>query len=149
MATDRSQIVDDIFQRPLHKQQHPEKTLEHIVRLVSDRLKTDVCSVYVYDPSANRLILKETLGLSTESMGNIEMNVSEGLTGLVIERMAPVFVVDPKTHPRFKYYPDSGEEKYQTFLGPAVDISSKGSWRAWWCRPYPPTASPKPIFPYL
>lgn len=116
MAQHRAQIIDDIF-KAIAQTQHPEKTLAHIVYLISDRLKTDVCSVYVYDPASNRLILKETLGLTHESVGIIEMDVSEGLTGLVIERMAPVFVVDPKAHPRFKYYEGSGEEKYRTYLG--------------------------------
>ncbi|MCU0599104.1 MAG: phosphoenolpyruvate--protein phosphotransferase [Desulfobacterales bacterium] len=116
MATGRARIVDDIF-KAIAQTRHPEKTLKQVVRLISDHLKTDVCSVYVYDPSNNRLALRETLGLSKRSVGAIEMDVSEGLTGLVIERMAPVFVVDPKTHPRFKYYANSGEEKFQTFLG--------------------------------
>jgi phosphotransferase system, enzyme I, PtsP len=116
MAQGRSHIVDDIF-KAIAQIGHPEKTLKHIVRLISDKLKTDVCSVYVYDPSNNRLVLKETLGLSRKSVGAIAMDVSEGLTGLVIERMSPVFVVNPKTHPRFKYYANSGEEKFQTYLG--------------------------------
>jgi phosphotransferase system, enzyme I, PtsP len=116
MPKKRAKIIDDIFETIAHTQ-HPETALAEIVRLISDRLHTDVCSVYVFDPSANRLILKETRGLSQESVGTIEMDVSEGLTGLVIEQMAPVFVVDPKTHPRFKYYANSGEEKFQTFLG--------------------------------
>jgi phosphotransferase system enzyme I (PtsP) len=116
MENRRSRIIDDIF-KTIAQTRHPDKTLKQIVRLIADHLNTDVCSVYVYDPSNNRLILRETIGLSKKSVGAIEMDVSEGLTGLVIERMSPVFVVDPKTHPRFKFYANSGEEKFQTFLG--------------------------------
>jgi phosphotransferase system enzyme I (PtsP) len=45
------------------------------------------------------------------------MDVNEGLTGLVIETMAPVFIVNPAAHPRYKYYAGSGEEAYKNFLG--------------------------------
>ncbi len=116
MAPVQTDIIGDIF-KAIAQIRHPEKTLTHIVRLISKRLRTDVCSVYLYDPATNRLILRETLGLSKKSVGVIEMDVSEGLTGLVIERMSPVLVVNPQSHPRFKYYENSGEEKYRTFLG--------------------------------
>src|SRR5258708_7531794 len=49
--------------------------------------------------------------------GNLRMAVNEGLTGLVAELVRPVAVAQVKTHPRFKYFQDSGEDAYQSFLG--------------------------------
>jgi starch phosphorylase len=50
------------------------------------------------------------------------MAVHEGLTGLVAELVQPVAVEQVKTHPRFKYFRDAGEDAYQSFLGvPLID----------------------------
>ncbi len=50
------------------------------------------------------------------------MAVNEGLTGLVAELVQPIAVSQVKTHPRFKYFQDAGEDAYQSFLGvPLID----------------------------
>ena len=95
----------------------PVKTLDLIVRMIARRFHVDVCSVYMYDPYGNNLKLKATVGLDSGSVGTIEMGLHEGLTGLVIERMEALFIKNPATHPRFKYYAGSGEEIYKTYLG--------------------------------
>lgn len=111
-----SHILEDILQT-ITASDNPQQSLNLIVQMIADRFKIDVCSVYVYDPYGNNLLLKATVGLRKESVGAIEMDVNEGLTGLVIETMAPVFIKDPSSHPRYKYYSGSGEEVYQTYLG--------------------------------
>lgn len=109
-------ILEEIF-RIITDSKQPEQTLELIVEQIAARLNTDVCSVYVFDPTERHLILRATVGLNKASVGSISMNVEEGLTGLVIEKMEPVFVKNPSAHSRFKYYKESGEDIYQTFLG--------------------------------
>jgi len=109
-------LVNDIFEM-LTRSAGPEQSLDQIVRMITERYAIDVCSIYVYDPSENKLVLKATMGLHHDSVGAIEMNVSEGLTGMVIETMEPIFVLHPFDHPRFKFYEKSGEEKYHTYLG--------------------------------
>src|SRR5262245_46285477 len=50
------------------------------------------------------------------------MRLSEGLAGLVAERLCPQVVADAASHPRFKYFPDAGEDPYRSFLGvPIID----------------------------
>ena len=95
----------------------PRKTLDTIVELVSERFSIDVCSVYIFDAEQNYLVLTATVGLNRAAIGSIRMHISEGLSGLVLETMAPVFVRNPSTHPRYKYFKESGEEIYRTFLG--------------------------------
>ncbi|MCF8095590.1 MAG: phosphoenolpyruvate--protein phosphotransferase [Desulfobacteraceae bacterium] len=116
MQAHQISILEDIFQT-ITDSEDPETTLDRIVCKVAGSLGIDVCSVYVYDPSENRLVLKATCGLARSSVDTIEMGVGEGLTGLTLERMCPVFVVHPETHSRFKFYKESGEGKYATFLG--------------------------------
>ncbi len=116
MNTDPAKILDDILQT-ISLSENPDQALNQVVNMVAQRFGVDVCSVYTYDPSGNTLMLRATVGLNPSSVGGIEMDVNEGLTGLVVETMAPVFVVNPSSHPRFKFYNGSGEELFKTFLG--------------------------------
>jgi len=95
----------------------PEDTLQKIVEIVAGKFNTDVCSIYLFDVGKDNLVLKATVGLSKESVDKISMSIHEGLTGLVLETMGPVFVVNPSRHPRYKFFEGSGEEAYKTFLG--------------------------------
>ncbi len=43
---------------------------------------------------------------------------------MVIETMQPVAVADAISHPRYKYFPETGEERYHSFLGVPVHRQS-------------------------
>ncbi|MEK7783032.1 MAG: phosphoenolpyruvate--protein phosphotransferase, partial [Candidatus Binatota bacterium] len=109
-------ILEDISTLISHSQDLQE-TLKSIVAIVAERMETEVCSLYIYDRQKNRLTLCATMGLGQESVGKVSMGISEGLTGLVIEKMGPVMVVDALAHPRYKYFPETGEERFHSFLG--------------------------------
>jgi glycogen phosphorylase len=48
--------------------------------------------------------------------------LNEGLAGLIAEQVLPVAVDDVSKHPRYKYFKESGEEEYHSFLGvPLID----------------------------
>jgi phosphotransferase system enzyme I (PtsP) len=93
------------------------ETLENIVHHIRSRFGTDVCSVYTVEKDSGDLVLSATVGLRPESIGCVRMSLHEGLTGLVAEQKSPVAVEDAPKHPRFRYFPESGEEKYHSFLG--------------------------------
>ena len=116
METNRIDVLEDIC-RIISESGRPHHSLERIVRVVARKLEADVCSVYLLDESRSYLTLQATVGLNQDLVGSIGMSLDEGLTGLVLERMEPVFVVDPASHPRHKYFSGSGEEVYRTFLG--------------------------------
>jgi phosphotransferase system enzyme I (PtsP) len=78
---------------------------------------TEVCSIYILDREKRRLTLRATMGLHEESVGKVSMGIDEGITGLVIEKMKPVMVVDALAHPRYKYFPETHEERFHSFLG--------------------------------
>jgi phosphotransferase system enzyme I (PtsP) len=99
-----------------------QETLEEITKTVAERMGTEVCSLYMLDPKEKRLTLWATTGLDRSAVGKVSMNIDEGLCGLVIERMEPVVVTDAMTHPRNKYFPETGEERFHSFLGlPVVE----------------------------
>ncbi len=100
----------------------PADTLMNVVALIASRFHTDVCSAYLLEPDRSNLVLAATLGLSPRCVGVLRMPLHEGLAGLVAEQVLPVAVDDVKTHPRFKYFKESGEEDYNSFLGvPVID----------------------------
>ncbi len=116
MDRNKISILEDIG-KIITESARPHRTLEKIVELVASKFNIDVCSVYLLDTDKRSLVLQATFGLRKESTGRVRMSVQEGLTGLVLEKMRPVFVVDPAAHPRYKFFEKSGEEIYSTYLG--------------------------------
>ena len=91
------------------------ETLANTVNLIQGRFGTDLCSVYLLDRDSVFLVLAATIGLDPESVGRVRMRISEGLVGLVAEQLRPQIVPDATAHPRFKYFPEAGEDRYQSF----------------------------------
>ena len=116
--------LEEISQLVAHSHNSSE-TLANIVRLIQGRFHTAVCSVYFFVPERGELVLGATVGLEAEAIGRVRMRLDEGLTGLVAQKMAPVSVADAFAHPRFKYFPEAGEDPYHSFLGvPLVEGGS-------------------------
>ena len=102
-----------------------QETLQHIVEVIARRTNTDVCSIYLLEPRVQRLTLRASTGLVRSAVGKVVMSVGEGLTGIVIEKLEPVMAVDAMSHPRYKFFPETGEERYHSFLG--VPILERGT----------------------
>jgi len=95
---------------------------QRIVETVAEHLSMEVCSIYSFDRERQQLTLFATTGLDQSSVGRVSMGVDEGLTGIVVQTLEPVMAIDALAHPRYKYFPETGEEKYHSFLGvPVVD----------------------------
>ncbi len=94
-----------------------EDALSITVRRVKEALAVDVCSVYLFDAVAGEYVLRATDGLNPDAVGRVRMRPGEGLVGLVAERQEPVHVREAASHPRFRYFPETGEELYHAFLG--------------------------------
>src|ERR1700676_1518941 len=100
----------------------PAETLMNVVALIGKRFKTEVCSAYLLEPDRTNLILAATVGLRPECVGTLRMGLHEGLAGLVAQELKLVSVDAAYTHPRFKYFPNAGEDPYHSFLGmPLLD----------------------------
>jgi starch phosphorylase len=100
----------------------PADTLMNVVALIATRFSTDVCSAYLLEPDRSNLVLAASLGLHPTCIGTLRMPLNEGLVGLVAEQVMPVAVDDARRHSRFKYFKESGEEEYHSFLGvPLID----------------------------
>jgi starch phosphorylase len=110
-------LTAEEINRLVSQKGQPEETLANLVRLIQKRFETDVCSAYLLEPDRANLVLAATVGLRPDSVGRVRMGVHEGLAGLVAEELRPVMVEDAAKHPRFKYFRESGEESFHSFLG--------------------------------
>ena len=96
------------------------ETLDRVALAIATGMEAEVCSLYLFDPQRERIVLRATVGLDRESVGKVSMRLNEGLVGLVLEKDEPVCVPDAISHPRYKYFPETGEERFHTFLGVPV-----------------------------
>ncbi len=121
MRTEKSSLktLSNIV-RILQKSDARENPLAHIVSMVRDQMGVDVCSLYLL--RGHTLVLVATNGLDPSCVGRVRMDIHEGLTGLAVEKLQPIIVNEANLHPRFKYFPESGEEKFHSFAAiPLLD----------------------------
>jgi phosphotransferase system enzyme I (PtsP) len=94
-----------------------DEVLSIIVSRVRMAMGTEVCSVYIRDREAQRYVFRATEGLNPGLVGQVSLEASEGLVGLVAEREEPVNLEDAELHPNFRLLPNIGEESFHAFLG--------------------------------
>ena len=102
-----------------------EETLDNIVSLVARRMRSDVCSIYLLEDNGSALRLRASKGLSRKAIGKVTLQLGEGLTGLAAEERRVVAIQEPQSHPRYRYFRETGEERFHSFLGiPLLDRKS-------------------------
>jgi phosphotransferase system enzyme I (PtsP) len=85
------------------------------VQIAADEMGVDLASLYLFEN--NQLVLRATFGLTEESVGRVRMQLNEGLTGLVFTSGRVLPVSEPAQHPRYRFFPASGEEEFHSYLG--------------------------------
>jgi phosphotransferase system enzyme I (PtsP) len=99
-----------------------DETLDNIVALVAKRMGTEVCSIYLLEEDRQTLHLRATKGLSRKAVGKVALRIGEGLTGLAVEERRVVAIQEPQSHPRYRYFKETREERFHSFLGiPLLD----------------------------
>jgi len=94
-----------------------EQALAIIVQRIKQIIDADVCSVYLADSNTEHYVLMATEGLQPEAVGQVRLGAGEGLVGLVAQRAEPLNLDDAPSHPRYRYFPITGEEHFHSFLG--------------------------------
>jgi phosphotransferase system enzyme I (PtsP) len=100
-----------------------DETLGNVVDLVAKRLDADVCSVYLTDTDLRHLTLRSTRGLARESIGRVRLAFGEGLVGLAAQSGAPVATEDAQSHPAYRYFPETGEERFRSLLAAPLIVA--------------------------
>lgn len=93
-----------------------ETVLGIIVLRVKESMNTEVCSVYLRSAD-HHFVLMATEGLHRDAVGRVRLGVNEGLVGFVAAREEPLNLQDAESHPKFQYFPETGEERFSSFLG--------------------------------
>lgn len=94
----------------------PQQRLDRIVGLVAANLVAEVCSVY-FNRAGEMLELFATVGLAAEAVHRTRMRVGEGLVGTIAAQGKVINTADAQSHPNFRYFPETREEIYHSFLG--------------------------------
>ncbi len=94
-----------------------EQALSIIVSRVKGELDVDVCSIYLSNLDNSDLTLMASDGLHPESIGAVRLANNQGLVGLVAERAEPLNLDSAIEHPSYRYFAETGEERYHGFLG--------------------------------
>ncbi|MCL4120500.1 UNVERIFIED_CONTAM: hypothetical protein GTU68_039021 [Idotea baltica] len=110
--------------RKIIEEVNTAKDLQSALSIIVSRMKSaincHVCSIYLLDADINRFVLMATDGLNRQSVGQISMPPSEGLVGFVGTRGEPLNLENAVVHPRYRYFPETGEENYASFLGSPI-----------------------------
>ncbi|MGB0496876.1 MAG: phosphoenolpyruvate--protein phosphotransferase [Rubricella sp.] len=93
-----------------------QQRLDAIVRLIAETMETEVCSIYLRR-DGHTLELSATEGLNPEAVHKTRMRVGQGLVGRVADRGDPINTADAPNTPGFRYFAETGEEVYSSFLG--------------------------------
>ncbi|MBR9827904.1 MAG: phosphoenolpyruvate--protein phosphotransferase [Oceanospirillales bacterium] len=94
-----------------------EAVLDLIVRRIQRAMRTQVCSIFLFDSVQQRYVLRATQGLHQEAVGNVSLSMTEGIVGQVGQRAEPINLEDASRHPAFHYLQATGEERFHAFLG--------------------------------
>ncbi len=94
-----------------------DTSLSIIVSCVRETLHTNVCSVYLLDADVDGYVLMASEGLNKEAIRQVSLQADEGLVGLVAKNAEPVNLKDASNHPSYYYLEETGEERFNAFLG--------------------------------
>lgn len=96
-----------------------EHRLDLVVKLVASNMVAEVCSVYLVR-AGEVLELFATEGLNPDAVHKTRLRFGEGLIGVIAATGQPLHLSDAKSHPKFAYRPETGEEIYMSLLGVPV-----------------------------
>ena len=99
--------------------------LDEAVELIAERMEVDVCSIYLLDPEDSRLWLVASHGFRPEAVGEVSMELGEGLTGEVVSHLRRLAVADADRDPRFRHFPETGEEGFHSYLGEPLALGRR------------------------
>ncbi|MCB1684422.1 MAG: phosphoenolpyruvate--protein phosphotransferase [Pseudomonadales bacterium] len=99
-----------------------EAQIDRLVSGVHQAMRVDVCSLYqVYAGTSLKMVANR--GLSAGVAGRIELPLGEGLVGKIAFERMPLSLAKASRHPAYRYFPESGEEGFEAFLGvPIVQL---------------------------
>jgi two-component sensor histidine kinase len=102
--------------RAIAEAQDLNDTLDLIVRRTTEVMHVESCSIYLYNPGRDKLILAATTGLNRAGIGEFYLPHGAGLTGWAAEHRQVVAVTNAFEDVRFYRILGSGESKFPSLM---------------------------------
>lgn len=103
-----------------------ESVLTHIVEVVVEVTKADSCLLYLVSENRDELVLRSSKNPHPTLIGRTALGLGEGITGWVAQEQVPVVIPrHASDDPRFKFFHDLPEDRYQAFV--SLPIVTKGN----------------------
>ena len=97
------------------KRMSAQAKLNTVVDLIADKLRSEVCSIYLLHDG--KLELYATHGLRAEAVHVTRLSLGEGLVGTIAAEGRILNLDEAASHPTFAYRPETGEERFHSFAG--------------------------------
>lgn len=118
------EILSEIS-RIAHSTLDLKERLDSIVNKTAEKIGADCCYISLMDKEERHLTLKATKGLNIRAVDKVMLNVGEGITGWVAREKAPVALRDARLDPRYKYIPETGEERFRSMMAVPVTVQER------------------------
>lgn len=98
-----------------------EAVLKQIIELVVEVTRGDAAFLYLLNDSREELVLRASKQPHPRLIGRIRLELGEGITGWVARERTPVAIAhDAGEDPRFKFFQNLPEDRYQAFVSVPV-----------------------------
>ena len=94
---------------------HPlNVSLDELPRRMAKVFEADVCSIYLLE--GEELVMRGNVGFKESTLGEIRLQVGEGITGQAVEYLRPISLEVAPAHSSYRHFPSLGEENFPIFL---------------------------------
>ena len=101
------------------------RTLESIIEIIQKKMHVDACAIYLEEEDQVHLRLKASSGLPKEESSKIRLKKGKGITGWVAEKRITLALSEAMQDPRFEYFPEIEEEKFQSMLSVPILLNEQ------------------------
>lgn len=106
-----------------------DSVLNLTVQAVSEVMNVDVCAVYVFERGEKgeeeRMVLRAARGLNPHLIGQVHVQVGEGVTGASAKVGKPISVYDIWADTRFRYVPSLEEDSSRSMLSVPIILFTR------------------------
>lgn len=90
--------------------------LDEAPRRIAAIVGADVSSLYLLEGEGDELVLRGNVGFPQRARGTVRLPVGEGITGMAVECMRPISVVQASEHAAYRAFPELEEDRFPVFL---------------------------------
>jgi phosphotransferase system, enzyme I, PtsP len=103
------------------------EVLQRMCEQVAAIAHAEVVSVYVREQEQDHpiLVLRANVGFPREMVGNVKLELGEGITGFAAECLRPVSSAVAQRDQHYKHVPELDEERFPTFLSLPLVIGGR------------------------